>query len=257
MPENRGRYRLDFRAGRRRISSGPSRVFHFGTLSLTEEPAAGATRRAVAFARNQGAFITCDPNLRLPLWDSPERARRAMEWAVQQADGVKVSGEEGRFLFGTGPEETVRRILESGARLVFVTLGADGCLACTSRERVSVPGFPVEPVDTTGAGDIFFGTAVWRWLVEEKTPEELTQKQLEEVARFACAAAALSVTRPGACPLFRNGRMWRRFCAGTHREMENPRGALFGRRPGDRMWPPGRPRDIKRRREFPSAAAPF
>lgn len=80
---------------------------------------------------------------------------------------------------------------------MFVTLGADGCLACTSRERVSVPGFPVEPVDTTGAGDIFFGTAVWRWLVEEKTPEELTQKQLEEVARFACAAAALSVTRPG------------------------------------------------------------
>lgn len=172
-------------------------MFHFGTLSLTEEPAAGATRRAVAFARNQGAFITCDPNLRLPLWDSPERARRAMEWAVQQADGVKVSGEEGRFLFGTGPEETVRRILEfQGARLVFVTLGADGCGLYQPGAGFRT-GVSVEPVDTTGAGDIFFGTAVWRWLVEEKTPEELTQKQLEEVARFACAAAALSVTRPG------------------------------------------------------------
>ena len=174
-----------------------SRVFHFGTLSLTEEPAAGATRRAVAFARSQGAFITCDPNLRLPLWDSPERARRAMEWAVQQADGVKVSGEEGRFLFGTGPEETAQRLLSAGARLAFVTLGAQGCLACTCREQVSVPGFPAQAVDTTGAGDIFFGSAVWRWLSLKKEPEDLTEPQLRDIARFACAAAALSVARPG------------------------------------------------------------
>lgn len=174
-----------------------SRVFHFGTLSLTGEPAADATRRAVAFARSQGAFITCDPNLRLPLWDSPERAREAMEWAVGQADGVKVSGQEGRFLFAAGPEETARRLLATGARLVFVTLGDQGCLACTGREQVSVPGFPAQAVDTTGAGDIFFGSAVWRWLSLKKAPEELTEAELRDVARFGCAAAALSVARPG------------------------------------------------------------
>lgn len=105
-----------------------TKAFHFGTLSLTDEPARGATQRAVAYAKERGKLITFDPNLRPPLWRSPDDAREQMLWGLGQADVVKISDNEVKFLFGLSPREGAAYIRgRFGTQLVFVTCGADGC----------------------------------------------------------------------------------------------------------------------------------
>ena len=175
-----------------------AKVFHFGTLSLTDEPARDATYRAVAYARERGKLITCDPNLRKPLWKDLDTAREQMLWAVSHADVVKISDEEIDFLFGLDPKAGAEKLLrEFGVKLVFATCGADGWfqspIACghvPSLQGIQVP-------DTTGAGDIFGGSAVWQLLQSGKAPDELTESELRQIVRFACTAAGLSTTRPG------------------------------------------------------------
>lgn len=177
-----------------------ARVFHFGTLSLTDEPARTATRRAVAHARAHNKLVTFDPNLRAMLWRDLLQAREEMLWGLAQANVIKLSGEELEFLFGTISHEAgVMRILEEyGAKLVFLTLGGDGCLFANSMATGRVPALSgIAPTDTTGAGDIFFGSAVWRLLETGKAPEDLNGWELEDIARFACTAAGLSTTRSG------------------------------------------------------------
>jgi len=176
-----------------------SRVFHFGTLSLTDEPAASATRKAVEMAREKGALISLDPNLRKPLWKSEEDAKQAIEWSLRQADIVKISDEEINFLWGIGPEEGAERLLkEYGVRLVYVTLGPKGCHAATRNIRVTVqsPG-GIHVVDTTGAGDIFGGSAMSCFLQKNRKPEELSEEELREIVAFACTAASLSTQKHG------------------------------------------------------------
>ncbi len=177
------------------------RLFHFGTLSLTDEPARSATRAAVAYAKAQGKWVSCDPNLRLPLWDSPERAREAMLWAVSQADIVKISGEEMDFLWGCTPQEGADRLLaDCGVSLAMVTLGPEGCYV-KNRKGACYGRCPqVQVRDTTGAGDIFGGAAVSRWLATGKAPGELDEGELADLAAFACAAASLSTRLPGGHP---------------------------------------------------------
>lgn len=176
-----------------------AKVFHFGTLSLTDEPARSATRRAVAYARERGKLITYDPNLRRPLWRSMEEAREQLLWGLAQADVVKISDEEVEFLFGLSPEEGACRIMsEYGVKLVFVTCGAEGCVFRNQNAGGHVPGLSgLSVLDTTGAGDIFGGCAVWGLLRTGKAPEALTRGELERITAFACAGAGLSTTRAG------------------------------------------------------------
>lgn len=176
-----------------------AKVFHFGTLSLTDEPARSATVRAVAYARSKGKLITYDPNLRKPLWDSLEKAKDQLLWGLGQADVVKISDEEVEFLFGLDPAAGAAHILEHyGVQLVFVTCGADGCFFKNPRAEGMVPALSgIRAVDTTGAGDIFGGSALWKILELGIAPELLNEAQLREVVRFACASAGLSTTRPG------------------------------------------------------------
>ena len=176
-----------------------AKVFHFGTLSLTDEPARSATYQAVAYAKQQGKLITYDPNLRKPLWKSLDICKEQMLWGLAQADVVKISDEEVEFLFGMGVQEGAAHILENyGVKLVFVTCGADGCWFQNAAVSGHVPGLSgIQVMDTTGAGDIFGGSAVWKLLQLGVAPEALQQAQLEEVVRFACTAAGLSTTRSG------------------------------------------------------------
>ncbi len=176
-----------------------AKAFHFGTLSLTDEPARATTYRAVAYAKERGKLITFDPNLRKPLWKDLDTAKEQMLWGLSQADVVKISDEEIEFLFGLNPQEGARKILNDyGVKLVFATCGADGCWfenqnACGHVD--SLKG--VKVVDTTGAGDIFGGSAVRKVLQTGKCPEELNEAELREAVRFACTAAGLSTTKPG------------------------------------------------------------
>ena len=176
-----------------------SRVFHFGTLSLTDEPAASATRRAVEIAKQAGLLVSLDPNLRKPLWKSEADAKAAIEWSLRQADIVKISDEEVHFLWGLSPEEGARKLLrEYGVSLVYTTLGPKGCFAATASCEVMVSSpSGIHVVDTTGAGDIFGGSAMSRFLACGKAAAELTEEDLRGIVSFACTAASLSTQHHG------------------------------------------------------------
>jgi len=176
-----------------------AKVFHFGTLSLTDEPARSATYRAVEYAKSKGKLITYDPNLRKPLWKDLDTCKEQMLWGLGQADVVKISDEEVEFLFGLGVEDGAAHILrEYGVKLVFVTCGADGCFFKNAVAEGRVPSLSgIKVIDTTGAGDIFGGSAVWKLLQLGQAPETLDEAQLRDVVGFACAAAGLSTTKSG------------------------------------------------------------
>ncbi len=178
-----------------------AKVFHFGTLSLTDEPVRSATQKAVAYAKKAGKLITCDPNLRLPLWPSPEAAKEQMLWSLHQADVVKISDNEVEFLWGCTPEEGADKLLrEFGVSLAMVTLGPDGCLLKTKNASFRAACPKVHPIDTTGAGDIFGGSALSRLLELEKPLEALTEEDLAYIGSFAATAASLSTEHSGGIP---------------------------------------------------------
>ena len=178
-----------------------ARVFHFGTLSLTDEPVRTATQKAVAYAKERGKLITCDPNLRLPLWPNAEAAKEQMLWSLAQADVVKISDNEVEFLWNCTPEEGADKLLKGfGVSLAMVTLGPDGCLLKTENASFRAVCPKVHPIDTTGAGDIFGGSALSRLLELDKPIAALTEADLAYIGSFAAAAASLSTEASGGIP---------------------------------------------------------
>ena len=176
-----------------------AKVFHFGTLSLTDEPARTTTQKAVAYAKAAGKLITYDPNLRKPLWKSLDTAKEQILWGLEYADVVKISDEEVDFLWGLSPEAGAQYILDNyGVKLVFVTCGPEGCYFknANAESMVSSPK-GIKAIDTTGAGDIFGGSAVWQLLQLGKAPETLSGEELNKIVTFACTSASLSTTKPG------------------------------------------------------------
>ena len=177
------------------------KVFHFGTLSLTDDPARTATQKAVAYAKSQGKLITYDPNLRKPLWKDMDFCKEQLLWGLQQADVVKISDEEVEFLFGCTPEEGADKLLnEFGVSLAMVTLGPSGAYLKNKNGSTYVKCPKVSPIDTTGAGDIFGGSAVSRLLKIGVHPSQLTPEQMYAVGSFASAAASLSTEKSGGIP---------------------------------------------------------
>ena len=176
-----------------------SKVLHFGTLSMTNEPARDATYKVVEYAAGRGKLISFDPNLRKPLWDDLDEAKRQMLWGLRHADIVKISDEETEFLFGIAPEEAAKHIIDSfGVRLVYVTCGAEGCFYRTKTASGFVKALSgIAVKDTTGAGDIFGGSAMYGLLRAGGVPEKLTAEELENIVSFACASAGLSTTKAG------------------------------------------------------------
>ncbi len=176
-----------------------AKVFHFGTLSLTNNPARFATYQSVAYAKSRGKLISYDPNLRKPLWKNLKDCREQMLWGLQQADVVKISDEEVQFLFGLDAVDGAHHILDNyGVKLVFVTCGASGAYFAnkSASGMVSSPK-GIRAIDTTGAGDIFGGSAMWKLLRMNKNPADLNRDELREVVKFACTAASLSTTKSG------------------------------------------------------------
>ncbi len=175
-----------------------ARIFHFGSISLISEPSRSATLHAVELARQAGALISYDPNLRLPLWPSAEAAREGMRLGWSHADLIKVSEEEVAFLTGTeNLEEGIARLWDDRLRLLVVTLGADGCLWRTATNTGRSPGFRVDTVDTTGAGDGFVAGLLAGLLDRGLAIED---DALPDLCRFANAVGALTTTVKGAIP---------------------------------------------------------
>lgn len=174
-------------------------MVHFGSVSLTAEPARGSVLSAIRRARSYGAVITYDPNYRARLWDDSREAIILMRQPLPFVDILKVSEEELPLLSGSEDwEEGSRRLMEKGISLILVTLGEAGCFYRFRHLTGRVHGFPVKVVDTNGAGDTFFGAALSKLCREDLS--RLSQERLEDILTFANRAASLSTTRAGAIP---------------------------------------------------------
>ncbi|MCD8300551.1 MAG: carbohydrate kinase [Clostridiales bacterium] len=175
------------------------RDFHFGSLSLTDEPMRSTTKRAVAYAKERGKWISYDPNLRKPLWKSMDEAGEQLLWGISQADIVKISDEEVDFLWNCPYLEAAQKMHEEyGVKLVFITLGSDGCFYSNGSSFGVVPTPDgIHVVDTTGAGDIFGGSALSRLLATGKELSDITGGDMRSAALFACCAASLSTQAHG------------------------------------------------------------
>jgi len=178
-----------------------TKLFHFGTLSLTNEPSRDTTKRVVEYAKKAGKLITFDPNLREPLWDSLDEAKTQILWGLTQADVVKISIEEVEFLWGLDDKAGAEKLLnEFGVKLAMVTSGANGARLQNKNGSVFSKCPPVNVVDTTGGGDIFGGTAMGQILKTGKSPEDLNESELKKVLGFALTAASLSTEKYGGLP---------------------------------------------------------
>jgi len=179
-----------------------SQIFHFGSLSLTHEPAATATFKALEYAKKHHVMISYDPNLRIPLWDSLDRAKEMILKGLKYADIVKLSEEELVFLTGYEELEKGTEMIQTqyGCSVVFVTLGSEGCFYRSKTHSGKTSGFHVEVVDTTGAGDAFVGGALSKILELNKHVNVLNQTELIEISTFANAVGALATTEKGGIP---------------------------------------------------------
>jgi fructokinase len=177
------------------------KVFHLGSLSLTDEPARSASYEAVDIAKKAGAWISYDPNYRAPLWKNREQAVEQMRGMIPYVDMMKISDEECELLTGSAdPKEAASRLLQQGVKLVAVTLGAEGVLLVTKDVQVHVPSKQVPVVDTTGAGDTFWGTFVGAWLEKQVELEQVSEEILRELGTLANLAAGICVQKKGGIP---------------------------------------------------------
>ncbi|RWW66483.1 hypothetical protein BHE74_00026136 [Ensete ventricosum] len=223
---------------------GKAAIFHYGSISLITEPCRSAHLKAMEVAKEAGALLSYDPNLRLPLWTSPEEARKQILSIWDEADIIKVSDVELEFLTGhdSVEDDVVAQLWRPSLKLLLVTIGEKGCKYYTKLKTNSlavpnskdfhgaVASFTVEQVDTTGAGDAFVG-ALLRRIAEDPSALQVSdipslvcfstcppphtyrtelrvglqdEKKLREVLRFANACGAITTTKKGAIPSLPN-----------------------------------------------------
>lgn len=180
-------------------------VYHFGSVSLIAEPCRTATLDAARRARDFGALVSYDPNVRLALWPSADAARAEILAQLPLADVVKVSEEEVEFLLGVDATTGAQQLLQRGPKVIIITLGPGGCRVVTARQDVVIPGTPVAAVDTTGAGDSFVGGMLYQLVALGATPATIVDVlaetgAAERVFAFANRVGAITTTRRGAIP---------------------------------------------------------
>ncbi|MGX8692639.1 MAG: carbohydrate kinase family protein [Clostridia bacterium] len=177
-----------------------TRIFHFGTLSMTHPEVRSATQEAVALAKEAGALISFDPNLRPPLWNSLEEARGQIAWGLSRCDILKIADNELLFMTGETDFDRGAAILRKeypNIRLLNVTAGSEGSICYYEDKRACVPAFRLGgTIETTGAGDTFCA-GVLNFVLENGIVG-LNEKQLTDMLRFANAAAYLVTTKKGA-----------------------------------------------------------
>lgn len=181
-----------------REALGQSAIFHFGSISLISEPCRSAHLAALSMAREAGAVLSYDPNLRLPLWPDAAAARKGIMSIWEEADVIKISEDELLFLTGEDSDEAAQSLWHDNLKLLLVTEGGKGSRYYTAERQGKVSGFAVEAVDTTGAGDAFVAAFLSRLYGNSqlwKQPDEL-----EDALKFANAAGALTTTGRGAIP---------------------------------------------------------
>ncbi|KAK7278351.1 hypothetical protein RJT34_23379 [Clitoria ternatea] len=177
-----------------------AKIFHYGSISLISEPCKSSHLAAMKAAKEGGVLLSYDPNVRLPLWPSPEAARSGIKSIWFEADFIKVSDDEVNFLTQGDPEkeEVVMSLWHDKLKLLLVTDGEKGCRYFTKNFKGRVNGFSVKAVDTTGAGDSFVG-ALLTAVARDTSIFEIEPK-LREALTLANACGAICTTQKGAIP---------------------------------------------------------
>ncbi len=176
-----------------------AKVFHFGTLSMTDDNNREATKYALDVAKQNGLLISFDPNIRMPLWDSLEKLRAQMEYGMHYCDVLKISDDEIEWFTGkTDYVDAAKYLAETyDIQFVLVSLGKKGSLAYYKDSVVYADAFVLEnTIETTGAGDTFMACMLHGILSHDF--ETLSTKAIKEMLEFANAAAALITTKKGA-----------------------------------------------------------
>ncbi|KAG8663924.1 hypothetical protein MANES_01G263700v8 [Manihot esculenta] len=177
-------------------------IFHYGSISLINEPCKSAHLAAMDIAKRAGCILSYDPNLRLPLWPSANAARDGIMSIWNQADIIKISGEEMEFLIEGDNSFDDMMVLEKlfhpNLKLLLVTEGSGGCQYYTKAFKGKVLGVKVDAVDTTGAGDAFMGGLLSKLASDLNLYKD--EKKLREALLFANACGAITVTQKGAIP---------------------------------------------------------
>lgn len=177
-------------------------IVHFGSVSLTADPARTATLHAVEEARAQGVTVSYDPNYRAALWNSQEEAVEWMRRPLSSVDILKLSDEEMELLSGyDDPQRCSQAMAEQGISLVLITLGSQGVFYNFRGQTGVVPGVATQVADTNGAGDTFFGAVLSRLSRRAQgVLDGLTKEELEDILAFANRAASVTCSRSGAIP---------------------------------------------------------
>ena len=177
-----------------------SQIFHFGTLSMTHEGVRKATCKAIDAARQGGAILSFDPNLRPPLWGSLEEAREQIVYGLARCDVLKIADNELEFMTGETDFDKGAAILRTkypNIKLFNITAGADGSHSYYEDQRVFVPACKQGgTIETTGAGDTFCASVLN--FVLDHGLDGLTEADLTEMLHFANTAAYMVTTRKGA-----------------------------------------------------------
>ena len=175
------------------------RIFHFGTLSMTAEGCREAIKKAIEIAREAGAIISFDPNLREPLWDCLENAKEQAAYGISKCDVLKISDNEIQWFTGEEDYEAGVRFLQEryDVKLILVSLGREGSMAYSGNNKAVVPAVLREDtIETTGAGDCFGACMLHQVL--QKGLRIYEKKELEQMLTFANTAASIVTTRKGA-----------------------------------------------------------
>lgn len=189
-----------------------TRAFHFGSLSLIQEPSRSATLEAAAIARQAGALISFDVNYRPTLWRSPQEARERVLATAPQADLLKVNEVELALLTGSDDlDRGSQALLELGPAICVVTLGPDGSYFRVAEGGQHVPAFRVPTVDATGCGDAFIAALLCRLVVDADWREQLSVARMGEILRYANAVGALTSMTQGVIPALPTAAQVERF----------------------------------------------
>jgi fructokinase len=192
-------------------------IFHYGSISLITEPSRSTHLEAMRIAKEAGALLSYDPNLRLPLWPSADAAKEGIMSIWDQADIIKVSDEEVIFLTGADPKDDAHnlKMMPAGCRLMLVTEGAEGCRYYTPKFHGQVGGLKVQVVDTTGAGDAFCAGLLSQLAKSPSIVED--EEKLREALTFANACGAITTTERGAIPSLPDNQTVSRLLSTAHR----------------------------------------
>ncbi|ADQ14182.1 carbohydrate kinase family protein [Halanaerobium hydrogeniformans] len=175
-------------------------IFHFGSISLIDEPARSATKKAIELAHKNEMLVSYDPNLREMLWDSLAEAKEMILSVMESIDILKVSEEELEFLTGKKDisEGTAEIYRKYQIPLIFISCGSEGSYYHYENELFFSPAFQIDAVDTTGAGDAFVSAVLYKILKSEKDISEMEHSYLEKTLKLANYSGSLTASASGA-----------------------------------------------------------